>query len=177
MIVLKTPAYVCIAKENRMPRLATLSEINRQGLLSFPCLEADTTPWSPLGKPLSQAKISLVTSAGLHLRDDQPFIGDPKGGDTSYRIIPSTAKAADILQSHVSIGFDHTAIMRDLNVTLPVDRVRELVDTGRIGSLAQNYYSFMGALRHPKPLIEATGPEVATRLRDEGADLVFMTPT
>ena len=111
-----------------MPRLATLSEINRQAMLSFPCLEPDTTPWSSLGKPLSQAKISLVTSAGLHLRDDQPFIGDPKGGDTSYRIIPSTAKAADILQSHVSIGFDHTAIMRDVNVTLPMDRVRELVD-------------------------------------------------
>ena len=105
-----------------MPRLETLSEINRQAMLSFPCLEPDTTPWSPLRKPLSQAKISLVTSAGLHLRDDKPFIGDPKGGDSSYRVIPSTAKAADILQSHVSIGFDHTAIMRDLNVTLPIDR-------------------------------------------------------
>jgi D-proline reductase (dithiol) PrdB len=160
-----------------MPRLATLSEINRQAMLAFPCLESDMTPWSPLGKPLSQAKISLVTSAGLHLRDDQPFIGDPKGGDTSYRIIPSTARAADILQSHVSIGFDHTAIMRDLNVTLPMDRVRELVDKGLIGSLAAHYYSFMGALRNPKPLIEATGPEVAIRLKEEAVDLVFITPT
>jgi D-proline reductase (dithiol) PrdB len=130
-----------------MPRLETLSAINRQAMLSFPCLEADTTPWLPLGKPLSQAKISLVTSAGLHLRDDKPFIGDPKGGDTSYRIIPSTAKAADILQSHVSIGFDHTAIIRYLNITLPMDRVRELVDKGIIGSLAENYYSFMSARR------------------------------
>jgi D-proline reductase (dithiol) PrdB len=166
-----------LAKENGMPRLETLSEINRQAMLSFPCLEPATTPWSPLRKPLSQAKISLVTSAGLHLRDDQPFIGDPKGGDTSYRIIPSTAKAADILQSHVSIGFDHTAIMRDVNVTLPMDRVRELVDKGLIGSLAENYYSFMGALRNPRPLIEATGPEVASRLKVEGVDLVFITPT
>ena len=118
-----------------------------------------------------------MTSAGLHLRGDQPFIGDPKGGDTSYRTIPSTAKAADILQSHVSIGFDHTAIIRDLNVTLPMDRMRELVDQGSIGSLAENNYSFMGALRNPKPLIEVTGPEVAGRLKDEGVDLVFITPT
>ena len=160
-----------------MPRLETLSEINRQAMLSFPCLESDTTPWTPLGKPLSQAKISLVTSAGLHLRHDQPFIGDPKGGDTSYRVIPSTAKAADILQSHVSIGFDHTAIMRDLNVTLPMDRVRELVEKGFIGSLAAHYYSFMGALRNPRPLIEATGPEVASCLKDDGVDVVFITPT
>jgi D-proline reductase (dithiol) PrdB len=169
--------HVVLAKEYAMPRLATLSEINRQAMLSFPCLEFDTTPWAPLCKPLSQAKISLVTSAGIHLRDDQPFIGDPKGGDTSYRVIPSTAKAADILQSHVSIGFDHTAIMRDLNVTLPIDRMRELVEKGMLGSLADNYYSFMGALRNPKPLIEATGPEVASRLKDEGVDLVFITPT
>jgi D-proline reductase (dithiol) PrdB len=160
-----------------MPRLATLSEINRQSMLSFPCLELDSTPWSPLHKPLSQSKLSLVTSAGLHLRDDKPFIGGPKGGDVSYRVIPSTAKATDILQSHVSIGFDHTAIMRDMNVTLPIDRVRELVDKGIVGSLAQNYYSFMGAIRNPKPLIETTGPEVARRLKDEDVDFVFITPT
>jgi D-proline reductase (dithiol) PrdB len=166
-----------VREENRMPRLDTLSEINRQSMLSFPCLEPDSTPWSPLRQPLSQAKLALVTSAGIHLRHDRPFIGDPKGGDTSYRIIPSTAKAADILQSHVSIGFDHTAIMRDINVTLPIDRVRELLDKGIVGSLSENYYSFMGAIRNPKPLIETTGPEVARRLQDEGVDLVLITPT
>jgi len=160
-----------------MPRLKTLSEINRQAMLSFPCLESDNTPWSPLCKPLSQSKISLVTSAGLHLRGDKPFIGDPKGEDTSYRIIPATAQSADILQSHVSIGFDHTAIMRDINVTLPIDRVKDLVDKGIVGSLAQNYYSFMGAIRNPQALIETTGPEVAGLLKDEGVDLAFITPT
>jgi D-proline reductase (dithiol) PrdB len=164
-------------REKYMPRLSTLSEINRQAMLSFPCLESDSTPWSPLRKPLSQCKISLVTSAGLHLRGDRPFIGDPKGGDTSYRIIPATAQSAEILQSHVSIGFDHTAIMRDINVTLPIDRVKDLVDKGIVGSLTENYYSFMGAIRNPQALIETTGPEVAGRLKDEGADLVFITPT
>ena len=160
-----------------MPRLTILSEINRKSMLMFPCLESDDTPWSPLRKPLDQAKLALVTSAGIHLREDKPFIGDPHGGDTSYRIIPSTVKASDILQSHVSIGFDHTAIMRDLNVTFPADRLRELVDKGIVGSLAHNYYSFMGAIRNPKPLIEQSGPDVAHRLKGEGVDLVFLTPT
>jgi hypothetical protein len=35
----------------------------------------------------------------------------------------------------------------------------------------------MGALRNPKPLIEVTGPEVASRLKDEEVDVVFLTPT
>jgi hypothetical protein len=56
-------------------------------------------------------------------------------------------------------------------------KTQELVDKGIVGSPAENYYSFMGALRNPKPLIEITGPEVAGRLKDAGVDLVFITPT
>jgi D-proline reductase (dithiol) PrdB len=160
-----------------MPRLETLSEVVRQVLLSFPCLEPDTTPWTPLRRPLSDSTVALVTSAGLHRRGDQPFISDPKGGDASYRLIPATTAASDIIQSHVSIGFDHTAIYRDLNVTLPVDRMQELVKHGTIGSLSPQYYSFMGAIRNPRRLLEETGPEVARRLHDDGVDVVLLTPT
>jgi D-proline reductase (dithiol) PrdB len=160
-----------------MPRLETLSEILRQVLLTFPCLENDTTPWTPMRRDLSHSKLALVTTAGLHLRSDTPFISDPKGGDASYRILPATAKAGEIVQSHVSIGFDHTAIYRDLNVTLPIERLQELLRQGVIGSLAQQNYSFMGAIRNPRRLMEETGPEVAQRLQDEGVEVVLLTPT
>jgi D-proline reductase (dithiol) PrdB len=128
-------------------------------------------------RDLSHSKLALVTTAGLPLRSDTPFISDPKGGDASYRILPATAQAAEIVQSHVSIGFDHTAIYRDLNVTFPVDRLQELLRQGVVGSLAQQNYSFMGALRNPHRLMEETGPEVAQRLRDEGVEVVLLTPT
>ena len=159
-----------------MPRLDTLSEVVRKVLLSFPCLESTDTPWtSPPG--LSRATVALVTTAGLHLRGDRPFISDPKGGDSSFRVIPSSARAEDILQSHVSIGFDHTAFYRDMNVTLPLDRLRELAARGAIGAMAPNAYSFMGAIRDPRRLLDETGPEVAHRLRDDGAHVVVLTPT
>ena len=160
-----------------MPRLERLSEVARQTMLSFPCLERDTAPWQPMRQDLSQSKLALVTSAGLHLRGDHPFISNPKGGDTSYRVIPATAHAAEITQSHASIGFDRTAIYQDINVTLPIDRVQELAARGVIGSVAPNFYSFMGALRNPRGIVEETGPEVAQRLKDEGVDVVFLTPT
>jgi D-proline reductase (dithiol) PrdB len=85
--------------------------------------------------------------------------------------------ASDIMQSHTSIGFDRTAIYQDLNVSFPMDRLRELVDKGVIGHLAPNFYSFMGALRNPRGIIEDSGPAVARRLQDEGVDTVFLTPT
>lgn len=81
------------------------------------------------------------------------------------------------MQSHFSIGFDRTAIYRDLNITYPADRLNELVEQGVIGSVGPNNYSFMGALRDCTVVAEQTGPEVAQRLKDESVDLVFLTPT
>ena len=88
-----------------------------------------------------------------------------------------TTPGSDILQSHTSIGFDRTAFMRDINVTFPIDRLRELVGDGTVGSLSERFYSFMGAQRVPKKIIEETGPEVARLLLDEGVDAVLLTPT
>lgn len=160
-----------------MPKLDQLSEVLRKTLLMFPCVEHDDTPWTPMRKPLSESKLALVTSAGLHVRDDQPFIHDSKSGDQSYRVIPRSTSTTEIVQSHVSIGFDHTGIYRDINVTFPVDRLQELADQGVIGSLADNNYSFMGALRDVTRVVEETGPEVAQRMLDEGVEVVLLTPT
>ena len=161
-----------------MPKLSVLSEIQRKSMLMWPCVEHDDTPWTPMAKPLSESKVALVTTAGLHVRGDTPFIAEhSKGGDTSYRTIPRSARAADIIQSHTSLGFDHTGIYRDINVTFPIERLQELVDRNKIGSLSDNYYSFMGALRDVTGIIEESGPEVARRLKDEDVDVVLLTPT
>ena len=161
-----------------MPRLDTLSEVQRKMLQMFPCMEHDDTPWTPMRKPLSESRVALVTSAGLHLRDDKPFITDLQGGgDSSYRVIPRGTSVANIIQSHVSIGFDHTSIYRDINVTFTIDRLEELREQGVIGSLADNNYSFMGALRDSSKVYTETGPEVARKMLDEGVDVVMLTPT
>lgn len=156
-----------------MPRLEELSEAARQGHLNFPCFDHDDTPWAPLTKPLSEAKVALVTTAGLQVRGDTPFAS----GDQTYRVIPSGTPVRDIIMSHTSIGFDRTAFARDINVTFPVDRLSELVQQGVIGSLSKNFYSFMGAQRTPRQIEEETGPEVGRLLKEEGADAVFLTPT
>jgi D-proline reductase (dithiol) PrdB len=67
--------------------------------------------------------------------------------------------------------------MRDVNISFPVDRVRELVARGVLGGLAPSSYSFMGAQRDASRIERETGPEVGRRLRDEGADVALITPT
>jgi D-proline reductase (dithiol) PrdB len=156
-----------------MPRLDRLPQINRSNLLTFPAQVNDTAPFVTPAKPLAACRLAIVTTAGLHRRGDRLF----GPGDQTYRAIPSDTPAADIVQSHTSLGFDRTAIMRDLNVTFPVDRARELVARGELGGLAPMFYSFMGALRDAGRVESETGPEVGRRLRDEGADVVLITPT
>src|SRR6266536_2892087 len=134
------------AEERHMPRLDRLPELNRNALLTFPAPIYETTPFTSPARPLGACRVALVTTAGLHLRDDSAFVG----GDQTYRIIPSSASASDIIQSHSSIGFDRVPIQRDLNITFPIDRLRELAERGEIGSIATNFYSFMGAQRDAK---------------------------
>jgi D-proline reductase (dithiol) PrdB len=160
-----------------MPRLEHLPELGRNSMLAFPCELNDEVPWTVPARPLSAARVALVTSAGLHLRGDQPFVSDHRIPDQSYRRLPSSAPAAEIVQSHTSIGFDRAGIQQDLNVTYPIDRLRELERAGQIGSLADTFYSFMGALRSWDRLKSETGPEVARLMHAEGVEVVLLTPT
>jgi len=156
-----------------MPRLDRLPQINRNSLITLPVPVNDTAPFTPLGKPLAACRIAIVTTAGLHRRGDRPF----GPGDQSYRVIPSETPTVDILQSHTSIGFDRVPTMRDLNISFPVDRLRELVARGELAGPGPHHYSFMGAQRETARIAAETGPEVGRRLRDEGVDVALVTPT
>lgn len=156
-----------------MPRLDRLPQLNRNNLLMLPVQVNDTAPFTPLPRPLSTCRLAIVTTAGLHRRSDPPF----GPGEQTYRVIPSDTPAVDILQSHTSLGFDRVPIMRDLNISFPVDRLRELVARGELGGAAPHHYSFMGAQRELRRIQEETGPEVGRRLRAEGVDAALITPT
>ena len=156
-----------------MPSLDKLNESTRNSILTLPVDINESTPFTRPVKAPADARVAIVTSAGLHLREDRPFTA----GDPTYRVIPSATPAADLVQSHTSIGFDRTAALEDINVVFPIDRLREMVAAGQIGELAPFFYSFMGAQRDTSPIKERTAPEVADRLIAEGVDVVLLTPT
>ena len=156
-----------------MPRLDRLPQLNRNNLLMLPVQVNDTAPFTRLVTALPAARLAIVTTAGLHRRGDRPF----GPGEQTYRVIPSDTPAADIVQSHTSLGFDRVPTMRDLNISFPVDRIRELIRRGELGGTGPHHYSFMGAQRDLKRIQEETGPEVGRRLRDEGVQVALITPT
>lgn len=123
-----------------MPHLDQLEEPMRSMLSNMPCPAYEGRPWVT-GPPLAERRVAIISTAGLHCRDDRPFEGI--SGD--YRVIPGDTPAADLLMSHISTNFDRTGFQRDWNVAFPLERLRELVQTGEIASVADYHYSFMGA--------------------------------
>ena len=152
-----------------MTRLDRLPEIERTHLLALPCPTYDTTPWVE-GPALSERRLALVSTAGLHRRSDRPF--DVNAAD--YRVIPADTRARDLVMSHISTNFDRTGFQQDLNVVFPLDRLKELVAAGEIGSLAGYHYSFMGAT-DPGRMAD-TARALARIMKNDGVDAVLLVP-
>ena len=127
------------------------------------------TPWIAPSS-LAESKIAMITTAALHRRDDPPF----RFADTGYRVIPDDIDRAELIQSHISVNFDRTHYQRDLNVVLPLDRMRELADAGEIGGVSPTHYSVLGATE--AFLLEPSAAEMAQRMHDEGVDAALLVP-
>jgi D-proline reductase (dithiol) PrdB len=141
--------------------------------------QRESARWTPLRRPLSEATVSLVSTAGISLKGDPPFDAEgerrnPWWGDPSYRVIPRTASESDITVSHLHI--ETAYIYEDLNVALPLLRLAELEAEGVIGRSAPSHYSFMGYLLDPSDFLETSLPAIIGQMRHEGVDVAVFVP-
>lgn len=145
-------------------------------LQAYPWRRVRPTPWSPLRRPLHQSRVALVTSGGFVLPGQEPFDGSIRGGDTSFRIIPGDSVVGELIDSQRSESFDHSGIRQDPNLGLPLDRLRELADRGRIGAVAPRHLSYMGSITAPGRLIRQTAVEGASILTQDEVDAALLVP-
>jgi len=152
-----------------MTRLDRLPSYEREHLLALPCPDYEETALVK-GPGLKDRKVALISTAGLQRRDDRPF---GMGAD-DYRIIASDTPPSEIVMSHISTNYDRTGYQQDINVVFPLQRLKELVKEGEIGSVAQYHYSFMGAT--DPTAMEMRARELARIMRAEGVDAVLLVP-
>ena len=152
-----------------MVDIRTLPDIMQKHLVDVDCPVLENKPWVR-GGPLSERRIALVSSAGLHRRSDQHFAG----GDASYRVIPNDTDPNDIVMSHISVNFDRTAFQQDINVVFPLEHLADMEEEGVIGSVASNHYSFMGAT-DPREM-ESDARQLAGILETDQVDTVVLLP-
>ena len=143
---------------------------------SFQVVSDGTSAFQPLKKPLSQCRMALITTAGVHLKSDQPFDMVNVQGDGSLRIIPWGTAPDELTITHKY--YDHTDADRDLGVVLPIQPLVDAVGTGRIGEIGPSIYSYMGHItdRQLDKLHDKCIPRLIKRLLEEGIDCCFLTP-
>jgi D-proline reductase (dithiol) PrdB len=129
-------------------------------------------PFALPKRPLTESRISLVTTGGVHLPDQRRFDIDDPAGDCSYREIPTGAEA--LTWTHAYHRPDEGS---DLDAVFPLWTLRDLVSAGEVGALNRRHFSFMGAIHETGPLRERTAPEVADKLVEDGVDAVLLTPS
>ncbi len=153
-----------------MVRLSDLPDYEREHL-SHKNLAPLGPAWISQSKPVSEMRMALITTAGLHFRDDPAF----EFTDATFRPISGDEDSNSLMMSHSSVNFDRTGFAEDVNLVFPIDRFRELASEDKIGSLADVHYSFMGAGLMPEAY-EQSASQVAGLLKQDQVDAVFLTP-
>jgi hypothetical protein len=147
-----------------------------------PRLEGHEAPvWAPFEKRLAEARIALLSSAGLYVKASQPsFDGErerrePTWGDPSWRAIPAGTTTSELGMMHLHLNSED--VLADHDIALPTTRLAELVEAGVVGASTEQHVSVMGFQQAGlTDWREQTAPEIAAALRDEGADGVVLAP-
>ena len=132
--------------------------------------DADTAFNLP-SKPLSQSRVAIVTTAALRLAEQDKFLG----GDQSFRVLPASTEG--LILGQISPNFDRSGFIIDPNVVFPIDRLKEMAVEGLVGSVAAQHIAFLGAQGESlSTMIMDSGPAAAILLKDDGVDVVLLTP-
>jgi D-proline reductase (dithiol) PrdB len=164
--------------KNRMISKAVtrVPALSRIFISSYEPVESTDVPWTPAGKLLTDSKIAIVTTAGVHHRDQAPFDMTNINGDPTFRTIDVQRPVSDLMITHDY--YDHSDADRDINIIFPVERLREFEQEKLVGQVADIHYGFMGHIdgHHIHTLIKESAPEVARRLKRDDVDIVLLTP-
>jgi len=131
-------------------------------------------PFTPFEGDLNKATVALVTAAGVHRQDQEPFNTADELGDLGYRVIPEDVDSSRLMVTHHH--YNHRDADDDINVVFPIDVLRDLEAEGFIREVAKKHVGYMGYTMQLKAMYEGTAREIANEI-DKGsrADVVVLT--
>ena len=129
-------------------------------------------PFTPLAKPLSESRVTVVTTASTW-REDEPVDGVLRGAKQVWS--GATGAPPERLFTD-DLAWDKAAThTRDVESYVPMKRLAELVREGRIGSLAARFHGVPTDYSQRRT-IEQDAPEVLARCREDGVDVALLVP-
>ncbi len=131
-------------------------------------------PFTPLDRDLSKATVALVTAAGVHRKDQEPFNIADELGDLTFRVIGGDDRNDELMVTHHH--YDHSDADQDINVVFPLELLHELKAEGFIGDVAREHVGYMGYTMRLKQMYEETAPAIAEHINKKSrADVIVLT--
>jgi D-proline reductase (dithiol) PrdB len=134
----------------------------------------ETAPFTPLERPLSACRVSMLTSGGVSRCAAAPWNPDARN-DLRLDAVDADAPSNDF-QIHDSY-YDHRDADRDLNCVFAIDRLRDLAREGVIKDVAPRLWSgFMGRIYSRSAVVNEAAPALARELEKDQVDLFVLVP-
>ncbi|MDC3411935.1 glycine/betaine/sarcosine/D-proline family reductase selenoprotein B [Aquibacillus sp. 3ASR75-11] len=137
-------------------------------------MKDEYVPLAQVKKPLSELKLTFVSSAGVQPIGTMPFDTVHPVGDYTYRTVPSDSKPED-LEIH-QLKYLTVGANEDLNVIFPIERLHELAEEGIIGGLTDNFFTFIGYNMDPEQLELKLAEDIADAVVKDHADITLLCP-
>jgi D-proline reductase (dithiol) PrdB len=134
--------------------------------------QSEDVPFSSLTKPLSEAKVALISSSGVYHESQQGF--HPIKNDFTYRILDKTVEASSLKIKHDN--YDHSGATEDINCVFPYERMQELEQEGFIKEFSPRAITFMGRIFSKTALFNEMIPAFLQELRHDRVDAVLLVP-
>jgi D-proline reductase (dithiol) PrdB len=132
-------------------------------------VQPEPTPWTPLRRELRRCKAVIVTTAGVRLKAQHSFAKNSPDFREISVYSPTEEMAFDFT------NYDPAEAEKDLNVLVPVDRLKDLVDRESLGGLNETFLSFFGPCTD-LPALRASAARAGEKLRGYGCDVAFVVP-
>jgi hypothetical protein len=134
-------------------------------------------PFQPLRKPLSQSRVTIVTTAAPFdpAKGDQGPGAKYNGGAKFYSVYDGDAsKTHDLRISHVAYDRVHTSA-DDSGTWFPLPLLRRLANERRIGEITPRFFGAPTNRSH-RVTIESDAPEILARCRADKVDAAVLVP-
>ncbi len=137
-------------------------------------------PFTPLSKPLSESRITIITTASpFHSQDgSEEDVRESAGG--SHREVKQvwsgeTERTPDRLYTDDLAWDRENTHTDDVESFVPLAALRSLIGDGRIGSLAKRFHGVPTDYSQRRTL-EQDAPEITARCHEEAVDIALLVP-
>lgn len=133
-------------------------------------------PFRPLGKPLAQSRVALITTAAPYdpAKGDQGPGAPYNGGAKFYQVYAGdTASDHDLRISHIAYDRVHTTAT-DSGTWFPLPQLRRLASEGRL-QLAPNFFGAPTNRSH-RVTLDTDAPDILARCRADNVDAAVLVP-